>query len=711
MNENIEHNYVMRLSEKSDMLHLILEEKTYAKRDIIDKNVRQLVSLLKTEEVPDHLHSIVFLGLCKANSTNMMLSLTVLLLGCVSLINGGVYTDRFLTQYNKIHDAANGYFSKEGIPYHAVETLIVEGPDHGHQTTSEAHSYYIWLEALYGKITNDFSSFNKAWQVMEEFTIPVHDSQPTNSNYNPSKPATYAPELDNPSEYPTPNDFNVPVGQDPLYQELVNAYGTSDIYAMHWITDVDNIYGFGNSPGNCEAGPGTSGPSYFNTYQRGPSESVWKTIPQPTCDSFKYGGQNGFLDLYIKDNSYAQQWKYTAAPDADARAVQAAYWASQWATEAGQLGTISQTLSKAGKLGDYLRYALFDKYFKKIGNCVGPYNCQGGSGKESAHYLLSWYFGWGGSLSTDNGWAWRIGDGSAHFGYQNPLAAYALVNDNNLKPKGATAVTDWQTSLERQLEFYQFLQSQQGAFAGGATNSWNGRYDTPPSDLTTTTFHGMFYDWEPVYHDPPSNRWYGMQPWSVDRLAQYYYVTGDEKAKTVLDKWVSWIISEIKFNGDQFTLPATLEWEGAPPNVNVKISAYTSDVGTASGTARTLAYYAAKANHDEAKNVAKKLLDGMWNLYQTDKGVSSPEQATSYHQFNQEVYVPSGWTGTYPNGDVIDSSATFIKLRSWYKNDPEWSKVEAHLNGGEAPTFTYHRFWAQADVALSMGTYGLLFNE
>lgn len=30
------------------------------------------------------------------------------------------------------------------------------------------------------------------------------------------------------------------------------------------------------------------------------------------------------------------------------------------------------------------------------------------------------------------------------------------------------------------------------------------------------------------------------------------------------------------------------------------------------------------------------------------------------------------------------------------------------LAGGAAPTFTYHRFWAQADIALAMGSYAEL---
>ncbi|KAJ8980324.1 hypothetical protein NQ317_008032 [Molorchus minor] len=610
-----------------------------------------------------------------------------------------------------MHDASNGYFSSDGIPYHSVETLMVEAPDHGHETTSEAFSYYIWLEAMYGAISGDFSSFNTAWGVMEKYIIPPTASQPSNSAYNPSKPATYAPELDHPSDYPSQLDTSVPVGQDPLFQELVDAYGTQEIYGMHWLLDVDNIYGFGNSPGNCEAGPDEPGPSYINTFQRGPEESVWRTIPQSTCESFKYGGEHGFLDLYLKEDSYAHQWKYTNAPDADARAVQAAFWAAQWATASGQISDISDTLEKAAKMGDYLRYALFDKYFKKIGNCIGPNACEGGNGKNSAHYLLSWYYAWGGALDN-GGWAWRIADGAAHFGYQNPLTAYALANEPTLKPKGATAVDDWTTSLDRQLEFYEYLQTEEGAFAGGATNSWKGRYETPDSNLTTNTFHGMFYDWEPVYHDPPSNRWYGMQPWSVDRLAQFYYVTGNTRAEALLNKWVSWFLSVSTISADGYQIPDHLTWTGLPgDDLHVTVETYNDDVGTGAATARALSYYAAKTNNEEAKTAAKNILDVMWNNFQTDKGVTDVETREDYSRFNEPIYVPPGWTGTYPDGDVIDSTSTFISLRSFYLDDPDYPVVEAYLNGGSVPTFTYHRFWAQSDVAIAQGAYGLLFNE
>jgi hypothetical protein len=134
---------------------------------------------------------------------------------------------------------------------------------------------------------------------------------------------------------------------------------------------------------------------------------------------------------------------------------------------------------------------MYDKYFKKIGNCVGPSTCAAGSGRDSSHCLLSWYYAWVGSTDTSGGWAWRIGSSDAPSGYQNPLTAYALSSDPDLKPKSSTGAADWSKSLQRQLDFYRWLQSDEGAIAGGSTNSWAGRYATPPAGRST--FHGMYY--------------------------------------------------------------------------------------------------------------------------------------------------------------------------------------------------------------------------
>ncbi|MFR9727488.1 glycoside hydrolase family 48 protein [Streptomyces sp. MS19] len=627
----------------------------------------------------------------------------------------GEYEERFIELYEKVKNPANGYFSDEGIPYHAVETLLVEAPDYGHETTSEAYSYLIWLEAQYGRVTGDWGPFNDAWDVMEEFMIPEADEQPTNSFYDPGSPATYAPESNDPADYPAQLDQSVPVGDDPLANELSSTYNTDDIYGMHWIQDVDDIYGYGDACG------GTAGdPTFINTFQRGPQESVWETVPQPSCEDFTYGGENGYLDLFTGDASYAEQWRYTNAPDADARAVQAAYWANQWAAEQGNQADVAATVDKASRMGDYLRYAMYDKYFKEIGNCVGATACPAASGKDSAHYLLSWYYAWGGALDSSAGWAWRIGSSYAHFGYQNPMAAYALSSDAALVPGSPTADDDWDTSLQRQLEFYRWLQSDEGAIAGGATNSWEGHYGTPPAG--TPTFYGMFYDEKPVYHDPPSNQWFGMQAWSMQRLAEYYYSSDDALAGEVLDKWVDWVLSEVTIGtGGDYAIPATLEWSGAPDTWNaadpgdngglhVEVTAHSQDAGVTGSLANALAYYAAASGDTEAQEAAAGLLDALW-ANSDDLGVAVPEQRTDFARFDDEIYIPSGWSGTMPNGDTIEPGSTFESIRTFYHDDPDWPAVEAYLNGGEAPTFTYHRFWAQADIAIALATYAELFGE
>jgi len=625
------------------------------------------------------------------------------------------YTQRFMQLYNKIKLPANGYFSSHNppVPYHSVETLIVEAPDYGHVTTSEAYSYWIWLEAQYGQVTQDWTRFNQAWTSMETHIIPTAADQPGNASYNPSSPAQYAPEFDLPSQYPSPLDANVPVGGDPLANELQSTYGTRDVYGMHWLLDVDNRYGYGRRDN------ATGSPSYINTFQRGPQESVWETVPHPSWENFRNGGANGFLPLFVQDSAYAQQWRYTNAPDADARAVQAAYWALTWATAQGRQSQISATLAKAAKMGDYLRYSMYDKYFKRIGNCVGPTTCPAGSGKNSSHYLLSWYFAWGGA--TNGSWAWRIGSSPAHFGYQNPMAAHVLANVPALRPQSPTAVTDWTTSLQRQLEFYRWLQSAEGGIAGGATNSWAGRYATPPAGRST--FYGMFYDQQPVYHDPPSNQWFGMQVWSMQRVAEYYNVTGSAAAKAVLDKWTAWARANTTVNAAAGTwqVPSELSWSGQPDTWNpaspggntglhVTVMSRNQDVGVTAALAKTLMYYAARSGDTASRTMAKDLLDAMWATPNQDtRGISVSETRSDYNRFDDAVYVPSGFSGRMANGDLVNSSSTFMSLRSWYTADPAWPQVQSYLNGGPVPSFRYHRFWAQADIAMAMADYGRLF--
>lgn len=619
------------------------------------------------------------------------------------------YRKLFFALYEKIHDSKNGYFSKDGIPYHSVETFMAEAPDYGHETTSEAMSYYVWLEALYGRMTGDWNPFKTSWTVMERYLIPQREEQPTNGDYNPSKPASYAPEFERCEDYPAPLDSSVSVGKDPIGAELKQKHGDL-IYGMHWLVDVDNWYGFGEA----------DNPTYINTFQRGASESVWKTVPQPSIEKFESGGKNGngYLDLFTKDSSYTRQWRYTVAPDADARVIQVAYWAKKWADEAGGSKAVDDIVKKAAKMGDFLRYSLFDKYFKKI-SCQSK-NDAGANGYESCHYLLSWYYGFGGPLTANN-WAYRIGSSHNHFGYQNPFAAWVLSNNPAFTSNMCkNAPRDWKQSMQRQLQMYYWLQSAEGAIAGGCTNSYKGRYERHPDGVPK--FFGMSYEEAPVYLSPPSNGWFGFQSWSMERVAQYYYETKDDAVAPLLSKWVNWVMKEVKTTKNGIEIPSGLAWTGAPDSswsreggmppantkLHVKVTSYSKDANIMPSVARTFLYYAAAKNDDNVYKVGMKILDDVLRL-EDNIGYSTDEERKDFiENLNTPVYIPPGWTGVMPNGDRIDENSTFLSIRSKYRDDPKFDYVKSTVDNGQAPVMRYHRFWGQVEVALAFGMASML---
>ena len=647
------------------------------------------------------------------------------------------YDAWFISLYDDITNPSNGYFSPLGIPYHSVEELIVEAPDYGHETTSETYSEWLWLAADYGRVSGSWTEFNTAWSNMAEYMIPDAAEQPGCSAYTPSDPATYGPEAASPSDYPVALNSSVPVGSDPLYAELNTTYGNCDIYAPMWIMDTDNRYGFGQEEN------GTSTPSWINSYQRGSEESVWDTIPQPDWDTLTDGESgSGYLDLFNNGGgSFAPQYKYTDAPDADARLIQAAYWAQQYATSQGDESQISATLADAAKLGDFLRYSMYDKYFKQISSACsqdGSVACPAGTSKSNEEtYLLSWYYAWGGS--TTAAWSWRISGTDIHEGYQNPMAAFALSTDSTLVPLSPSAQSDWSTSLTTQLNMMQWLQSSQGAIAGGITNNWNGNYGDagkPPSG--DATFDGMYYTSDPEYQNPPSNQWFGYQTWPMERVAEYYYVTGNAQAGAILSKWVSWAESVATFNTTTgaICLPNVMTWTGQPSenwttgtsgssdppantSLDVSVSGCSSDLGVSGSLAKVYAYYAAKSGNTTAETDAQNIIDVIHQFYGDSLGFSAPETRADYSNFTsafnttnyEGVYIPSGWSGTYPgvSGDITSADNTFLSIRPWYTSVADYDEVQNYLNGGAAPVFNYHRFWAESEIATAFDSFAYLF--
>ena len=646
------------------------------------------------------------------------------------------YKNMFDSLYDDVvtNGTANGYLSKDGVPYHAVETVIVEAPDYGHETTSEAMSYLVWIAAMKDNLSGKSGELAKAWKTMEVM-IPTEQSGFMKKT-EPS--ATYSDEWELPEKYPT-DMMSGNTGLNPIHKNFCSAYGSDNgLYLLHWLADVDDWYGFGGGSGKF---------TFINTFQRGEQESCFETIPQGCVEELKYGMEGrGIKGAFTTEDKVAAQYAYTNAPDAEERAIQGVYWANRW-------GVGDASVEKlAGKMTDELRNDMFDKYYKKIGETTGKSDSS--AGYEGAHYLMSWYTSWGGAL--DGAWTWQIGCSHCHQFYQNALMAYAA-NDtkyscisSNMKAEGAAK--DWKESLERQLEFYEWLQTPEGPFAGGATNSWKGRYETYPSGIAT--FYGMAYVAHPVYADPGSNGWIGNQVWSTQRIAELYYAAKQDgnteianRAKAMLDLWVKWFTDNVKWNkadedGNQvpFQMPSVLKWgDNAQPdtytpgkkpansNLTFTIDGYGySDVGCLSSLSNTMLWYAAAEGVKpgtgdgselgiKAYNQAKALIDAMWVCYRDDIGVSNTETNGSLSRiFEQDVWVPESYNGKMPNGDAIKNGIKFIDIRTMYRDDAEFKKLEDYYNEHKDTKkfeLNYHRFWHIGDYLMAVGTMATLFPE
>ena len=493
------------------------------------------------------------------------------------------YVERFNQLYAALHNNQNGYFGPQtganafAVPRHIPEIdpdIINEAPDYGGETVSETASFWVGLEAMKGALSSDWTGYTNAWDKIDQFYVPSATNQPV-ASYNNARPADYIPEQNLPSLYPPATDLNAPVGVDPLAQELETTYGNKRLYLMHWIIDVEGKYGFRN-------GDGSTTITYMNTYQRGMQESSYETIPQACWDDFQNGGSaRGFQPLFTQGKpdypsapfDYGKKWSYTNAPDAEARAIQWSFRAMKWAQAGGSASAVATATTRAKKMGDYLRYNLFDKYFRQIGN-----NSQGSTWADSysaCHFLINWYASWGGEIpaSGQQGtWSYRIGCSEAHHGYQGPDTAYALATDGGgMTPQSPSAGDIWKVSVYRQIEMIRWLQSPEGPIAGGVTNSFNARYETPTDGRQSATFYGMHYVYSPVWHDPVSNNWVGFQAWGHGRTAHLFYEVADKtntlatdirpNLEIILDRLVAWFLKETQLTADgSFTIPTTLSW-------------------------------------------------------------------------------------------------------------------------------------------------------
>ena len=680
----------------------------------------------------------------------------------------------------------NGFLSKNnngsgsfGIPYHARETLCVEAPDYGHETTSEAMSYIAWVTAMHdvlakkGVISGSEGDLQKGWKTLEAI-IPgcSKNAYGADTQYDTfwdiasGKVGDKGIKADAMSEEPVPENY--PSKQrkggdafNPIAADFASAYSSDNgYYLMHWLADVDDWYGFGGGKGQF---------TFINTFQRGEQESCFETVPQPCLEELKYGmptdagkdDGNGIKAIFNGVGKVPKQYAFTNAPDAEDRAIQAIYFASMNGVNCGDITGL------AAKMGDQCRNDMFDKYYKAIG-CQNLNAPSEKNKEDSQHYLMAWYTSWGGQLEASWGkyqWAWQIGCSHSHQFYQNPLAAYALAYDSvmskEMKAKGA--VEDYKKSVKRQIELYLWLQSKDGPFAGGCTNSKNGDYSK--YDSSDPLFYDMAYVEHPVYADPGSNHWIGNQVWSTQRLAElYYYVVKDgdlskgetygglslqEALEALLDRWVEWFVENTQIgytdeDGNElpYAIPSSLDWTGKPaswdgkydPKANdglsCKITAYgMSDTGCVSSLCNTLIYYAKAHNvpasaamTDDNTDLAAKglrlanlLMSAQWELARDEYGLAFEESNGSLKRvFEQEVFIPTDYEGTMPDGSVLRNGATFSSIRESYAKDPmyqELKKVYDADKSTEGYKYKLHRFWHMGDVMMTTGTMALLYPD
>lgn len=488
------------------------------------------------------------------------------------------WKSKFDFTYNLLTDINNGYFGpKTGpnaymTPYHAKErAIIVEAPDWTHESVSETASFWVKLEAWNSILGNGVSGLAKAWDSIERVWIPSGPNQPT-GDYDPEGAADYIPDAFRLQDTPVNSSIAQVQPRDPIAAGLERAYGTKDVYLMHWLIDVDGDYGFHNADGSKVN-------VYINNYQRGPVEDGMATITHGCVDDWANGGGPfGFQPIYNRSlpvypdaaspHAYSKSASYSMAGDADVRVVGNSYLALRHSTLPANLK------AKASKMADYIRYTLFDKYFQPIPGYSG----------EGCHYLLSWGCGFGVGLPTTPSepsyWGFRIGNSEVHHGYNGVDVAYAARTGQELEPLATGSGAVWNISLDRQLEMIRWLQSPEGPIAGGVTSSWRGRYETPDDGRQNATFYGMYYNYSPSWFNPPSNNWTGFQAWGLQRVSEVFIHATERRTNTdeasiahrcevILDKFMPWFVNncEISLADNTLSYPVVNKWGADAPIV------------------------------------------------------------------------------------------------------------------------------------------------
>ena len=259
---------------------------------------------------------------------------------------------------------------------------------------------------------------------------------------------------------------------------------------MHWLMDVDNVYGYGTLR--------TAGsPAQHACRTSTPTSAARRSRsgrPSPTRPArLRRSAARQRLPAAVhRRHALRQAVALHRRPRRRRPRHPGRVLGADLGDRAGQRSPhVAATVAKAAKMGDYLRYAMYDKYFKKPG-CTSTALRRRHRQGAARTYLLSWYYAWGGDARRPVVVAHRLQPQPP--GLPEPARGVGAVQRRSgrcsrVSPTAKRGLGDQPRAGSS--SSITWLQSAEGAIAGGATNSWDGAYSAPAVRHADVLRHGV----------------------------------------------------------------------------------------------------------------------------------------------------------------------------------------------------------------------------
>ena len=546
-----------------------------------------------------------------------------------------------------------------------------------------------------GRLDAAAAGVRPAWRAN---IIPTAADQPTNSFYNAADPADYAPEADLPSGYPSVISSSTPVGTrpdrgraahdlqhaerlrhalDPRRRQLLRLRAARRRHVAAVVHQHVPARAAGVHRGRrCRSRRGRT-----SSGARAPA--------------------GGFLPLFITWPAPARQWRYTNAPDADARldpgdvlgeAVRRRARRQRDRRLAGGQGRADGRLPA---LRD-VRQVLQDDGLHQPA-VPGRHRLQRGALPDVLVLRVGRRHRRPGRLGV----AHRLEPQPLRL--PEPDGRARADNGAGAAPRsGATASRDWTTSLGAPARVLPLAAvgrrrhraaAPPTAGAGATRRRPRGRRRSTGCSTRRTRSTSI----------PGSNTWFGFQAWSMERVAEYYYATGNASAK--LDPRQVGPLGDGQHapaRDGSYEVPSTLDWDGQPSlnwtattqNWNAADATYNAACARPSSTARRTSGVTAALPRRSSTTAPAAALGlritsrrRRWRRScstacgrstATRSASRCPRRGRDYNRFDDPVFVPARLQRRDAERRSHQRRSTFIGLRlATTVSDPAWPQVQA----------------------------------